>query len=314
MFPGNLRIVVKLCWNLSMCWLYAITKYHYVPGIDEVLLAIDDAKRLGFQFMELEGVGPQLYTVEKNRSIIKEKCRKNDLQLVDFVPVLPDIVSIDVERRRKALKDFRVGCELGAYFETGMVQADTFHLPIHVEVPYDVSKEFKFAYHPPQLKVDPDFDFWKFFNNILVPSISECNDMAKAHGLKLCIEPRTWENISNVWALELLMREVGSQNLGAVLDTAHLAAQKMQIEQCIEMLGKRIFYVHASDNNFLTEDHLEIGKGNINWTNVLKALKKHNYQGYIGIDIGGKHEIKNQLDTMYINSKKYLEELIQKLS
>ena len=296
-----------------MCWLYAITKYRYVPNIDEILYAIDDAMRLGFQYMELEGVGPQLYTVAENRSVIKGRCEKNGIKLIDFVPVLPDMVSVDVEKRRKALKDFRLGCELGSYFETGMVQADTFHLPIHVEVPYDVSKEFKFAYKPPALKVDPKFDFWEYFNSILVPSISECNDMAKAHGLRLCIEPRTWENISNVWALELLMREVGSGNLGAVLDTAHLAAQKMPIVQCIEMLGKRIFYVHASDNNFLTEDHLEVGKGGIDWANVFKALKKHNYQGYIGIDVGGKAETKNTLDTMYTNSKKYLEEQMQKI-
>jgi sugar phosphate isomerase/epimerase len=79
------------------------------------------------------------------------------------------------------------------------------------------------------------------------------------------------------------------------------------------MLGKRIFYVHASDNNFLTEDHLEVGKGGIDWANVFKALKKHNYQGYIGIDVGGKAEIKNTLDTMYTNSKKYLEEQMQKI-
>jgi sugar phosphate isomerase/epimerase len=296
-----------------MCWLYAITKYRYVPDIDEILSAIDDAKRMGFQYMELEGVGPQLYTVAENRSAVKEKCEKAGIKLIDFVPVLPDMVSVDAEKRRRALKDFRVGCELGSYFETGMVQADTFHLPIYAEVPYDVSKEFKFAYRPPPLKVDPKFDFWQYFNSVLVPSISECNDMAKAHGLRLCIEPRTWENISNVWALELLMREVGSGNLGAVLDTAHLAAQKMPIVQCIEMLGKRIFYVHASDSNFQTEDHLEIGKGSIDWTNVLKALKKHNYGGYIGIDIGGKAETKNTLDTMYVNSKKHLEGQMQKI-
>jgi sugar phosphate isomerase/epimerase len=284
-----------------------------VPTINEVLLAIDDAKRLGFQYMELEGVGPQLYTVAENRSAIKEKCEKIGIKLINFVPVLPDMMSMDMEKRKKALKDFRIGCELGSYFETGMIQADTFHLPICIEPPYDISKEFKFAYKPPTFRVDSKFDFWEYFNNILIPSISECNDMAKDHGLKLCIEPRTWENVSNVWALELVMREVNSKNLGAVLDTAHLAAQKMPIVQCIEMLGKRIFYVHASDSDFLIEDHLEIGKGSIDWINVLKALRKHHYQGYIGIDIGGKAEIKRSLDTMYINSKEYLEEQMLKI-
>ena len=301
-------------WNLSMCWLYAITKYRYVPDLKEILAAVDDAKRLGFRYMELEGVGPQLQTVAKNRATIKRRCNANGVKLVDFVPVLPDRMSTDPQKRRKALKDFQTGCELGAYFETGMTHVNTSHPPIYIEPPYDTSKDFKYAYKAPSIKMDPKFDFWKFFKEIIVPSISQCNDMAKDHGLKLCIEPRTWESLSNVWALELLMQKIKSENLGAVLDVAHLAAQKMPPVLCAEMLRKRIFYVHASDNNFLTEDHLEIGTGSIDWENLLKALKKHNYQGFIGIDIGGKRELKPHLDAMYTNSKNYLENLMKKTS
>lgn len=297
-----------------MCWLYAITKYRYVPSLDEILLAINDAARMGFRYMELEGVGPQLYTVAKNKSIIKKRCEESGIKLINFVPVLPDIMSLNMGKRQKALKDFRIGCELGSFFETEMIQIDTFHLPIYLKPVYDISEEFKYAYGAPKLRVDPKFDFWEYFNSVLIPSISECNDTAKDHGLRLCIEPRTWENVPNVWALELVMREVNSKNLGAILDTAHLAAQKMEIVQCIEMLGKKIFYVHASDSDFLTEDHLEIGKGSIDWVSMLKALKKHRYQGYIGIDVGGKAEMRRELDAMYINSKRYLEELMPKIA
>jgi len=300
-------------WSISMCWLYAITKYRYVPSIDEVLAAVEDAGRMGFRYMELEGVGPQLHTVAEKRAAIKRRCEEKGIKLIDFVPVLPDLMSTDRSRRRKALRDFKLGCELGAYFETELVQADTFHLPIHKEAPYDISKEFRYAYKAPEMHVDPEFDFWEFFGEVLVPSIAECNDLAEEHGLKLCIEPRTWENISNTWALELLMREVGSRNLGAVLDVAHLAAQKMHPVQCVEMLGDRIFYVHASDSDFLTENHLEIGSGSVDWKGLLKALKKHNYRGFIGIDVGGRSELKPHLDSMYINSKRYLEKIMEEI-
>jgi len=33
------------------------------------------------------------------------------------------------------------------------------------------------------------------------------------------------------------------------------------------------------------------------------------YQGFIGIDVGGKEELKTQFDAMYIKSKSYLENL-----
>jgi sugar phosphate isomerase/epimerase len=282
--------------------------------LEDILAAIDDAKRLGFQYMELEGVGPQLHTVAMKRAKIKRHCEANGVKLIDFVPVLPDTMSTKPQKRRKALKDFELGCELGAYFETGMVQADTFHLPIHVEAPYDVSKEFAFSYKPPSIRIDPKFDFWEFFDNILVPSISECNGMAQDHGLRLCIEPRTWENVSNTWAFALLMREINSKNLGAVLDVAHLAAQKMSPSLCAEMLGKWTFYVHASDNDFMTEDHLEVGTGKVDWESLLEALKKHQYKGFIGIDIGGRKELKPSLDPMYTNSRAYLENLMGKMN
>ena len=294
-----------------MCWLYAITKYGYIPSLEEILSAINDAERLNFQYMELEGVGRQLYTVADNRSLIKKECQAKGIKLIDFVPVLPDLMSPEEGKKRKALKDFKLGCELASYFETSLVQVDTFHLPIHIDVPYDISEDFKFAYKAPSLRVDREFGFWKYFDNVLVSSIGECNDIAKDYGLSLCIEPRTWENISNAWALELLMREVGNSNLGAVLDVAHLSAQKMNVIQCVEMLGKRIFYVHASDNDYLTEDHLEVGKGKVDWVNLLKALKKHGYTGYIGIDIGGKSELKPRLDMMYRNSKICLEKMME---
>ncbi|MCW4020700.1 MAG: hypothetical protein NWF14_05690, partial [Candidatus Bathyarchaeota archaeon] len=116
--------------GVSLCWLYAITKYQYVPNLEQILAAIDDAKRLGFRYMELEGVGPQLHTVAENRAVIKKRCEANGVEMIDFVPVLPDTVSPEPTKRREALKDFEVGCEVAAYFETGMVQADTFHLPV----------------------------------------------------------------------------------------------------------------------------------------------------------------------------------------
>jgi sugar phosphate isomerase/epimerase len=302
-----------MLWNLAMCWLYAITQYRYTPNLEEILSAIDDAKRLGFRYMELEGVGDQLQTVSDNRSLIKKKCEREGIEIIDFVPVLPDLMSTDEERRRKALNDFRTGCEVASYFESALTQVDTFHLPIHTEVPYDIAEDFRFTYQAPLIRVDPDFDFWTYFDSVLVSSISECNDIAKDDGLKLCVEPRTWENISNAWALELLMKKVKSANLGAVLDVAHLSAQKMSIVQCVEMLGKRIFYVHASDNNYLTEDHLEVGKGMVDWKSLLRCLRKHSYSGYIGIDIGGKPELKPKLDSMYVNSKRYLETLMHEL-
>jgi sugar phosphate isomerase/epimerase len=295
-----------------MCWLYAITKYGYVIGLEDVFRAIEDARRLGFTLFEIEGVGKQLHSVAKNRATIKNRCDEAGLKIVNFVPVLPDLASEDEGKRKVALANFELGCEIASFLDADMVELDTYYPPLYVVKPYDISREFTYAYEPPKMKVDPSFDFWRYFNDVVVDSVATCNDQAAAHGLRLCIEPRVWETTSNVWSLEVLFREIHSSNLGAVFETAHLTCQRTPLVQAVEMLGKRIFYVHASDSDVRSEDHLEIGRGVIDWVTLLKALAKQQFDGVFGLDIGGNSRMRDTLDGLYTRSRTYLENAIAK--
>ena len=299
--------------RIGMCWLYAITKYGYVISIKDLLKAVDDAHKLGFTLFEIEGVaGGNLRAVVANKDGIRAKCRETGVQIMNFIPVLPDLMSMEETRRQAALTEFNSACETAAYLEAGMIQIDTHYSPLYLSKPYDISQQFGFAYQPPSMRLESSFDFWKYFNSVIVDSVTKCNEFAANSGLRLCIEPRTWENIPNVWALELLLREVGSSNVGAVFDTAHLACQKTLLVQAVEMLGKRIFYVHASDSDFRIEDHLEIGTGLIDWVSLSRALKKHGFDGVFGIDVGGAARMRTALDSMYVRSRKFLEDSIMK--
>lgn len=293
-----------------MCWLYAITKYGYVMTLEDILRAIEDARRLGFKLFEMEGVGSQLHTVAENKATIKKHCDAAGLKIMNFVPVLPDLMSADEGKRKTALADFRLGCEVARFLESDMVEMDSYYPPLYVVNPYDISRDFSYAYEPPRMKVETKFDFWKYFKDVVVNSVSTCNDFAANCGLSLCVEPRVWETVPSVWALEVLMREVNSSNLGVVFETAHFACQKTALVQAAEMLGKRIFYVHASDSNYRDEDHLEIGKGLIDWDTLLKALEKQEFHGIFGIDIGGNINMRGELDRMYLDSRTYLHNII----
>jgi len=287
--------------------LYAITKYGYVMGLEDIFRAIEDARKLGFTWIEMEGVGKQLHHVDENKGEIKKRCDEAGLKVTNFVPVLPDIVSQDEGKRKAALKDFQLGCDVARFLDTELVEADSYHTPLYVEEPYDISREFSYAYQPPKMRVDPKFDFWQFFDNVLVDSVAKCNDFASSCGLRLCVEPRVWETVPSVWALDHLLRKVNSNNLGAVYETAHFACQRTNLVEAAEMLGKRIFYVHASDSDYTNEDHLEFGKGLIDWGTVLSALAKQGFDGVFGVDIGGNPRMRDALDGIYTRSKSYLE-------
>ncbi len=136
-----------------------------------------------------------------------------------------------------------------------------------------------------KVKIDPQFS-WERQWAVLVDSFRTLAQKASDAGLKFCLEPRVGEMVSNTDAALRLFDHVGHDNLGFVLDTGHLHAQKELLPLSVEKLGKRIFYVHLSDNDGKTNEHLGLGRGTVDFEGVLAALKKHGFSGMVGLDIG----------------------------
>ena len=72
-------------------------------------------------------------------------------------------------------------------------------------------------------------------------------------------------------------------------DAAHAHIENTEY-LLIEKFGKCIEHVHFSDNKGKMDEHLPIGKGNINWKKVIKMLKDNGYDGTVSLEIfsGGK--------------------------
>jgi len=76
----------------------------------------------------------------------------------------------------------------------------------------------------------------------------------------------------------------------------------------VEKLGRRIFYVHASDNDGRDNDHLAPGRGTVDWVALLEGLRRHSFDGYIGIDVGGVPD----LDTQYREGLAFIRGLLKR--
>jgi sugar phosphate isomerase/epimerase len=288
--------------------LFAISKYGYPPSLADTRRALEEMETLGFKHVELEGVGEDnLRAVYDARDYLKKRCEDLGLAVVNFCPVLPDLVHPEKARRIHALDLFKVGVETASFFGCETVQTISATPPLTFvgNVPYKDGLAYGQRY---QVKVDPDFrwdDVWGW----LTDSIGACADEADRAGLRLCMEPRVGEIISNTDALLRLLEAVDSDNFGAVLDTGHLNAQKEILPLSVEKLAGRIHYVHASDNDGLTNQHLAPGKGTVDWAGVFLALKKHEFSGYVAVDVGNVPS----LDAAYAESKSFLEDLAKRL-
>ncbi len=294
--------------KISCSWLFAIAKYGYPPNLVDTHRALDEMGAMGFKHVELEGVGEEnLKAVYDERMDLKKRCEDLGLAVVSFCPVLADLVHPEKARRIHALDLFKVGVETANALGCEMVQTISATPPLTFvgNTPYRDGLTYGERY---QVKVDPAFhwdDVWGW----LTDSIGACADEADRAGLRLCMEPRVGEIIANTDALLRLLEAVDSDNFGAVLDTGHLNAQKEILPLSVEKLAGRIHYVHASDNDGRTNQHLPPGKGTVDWDGVLLALRKHEFAGYVAVDVGTVPD----LTAAYTESKTFLEDLGKRL-
>lgn len=290
--------------KISCCWLYAITKYGYPPSIADTFKVLEEMKALGFENVELEGVRREnLLAVYEKRHELKKFCDDRGLRVINFCPVLPGSVSLEKKAREESWELFKRAIEIARLFDCATIQGDSFTPPLRFRGDSPYKESISYGKHF-TVEVDPAFE-WQRQWAAMLESFSVFTQEAKKAGLKFCVEPRVGELLSNTDAILRMMDAVGDDNFGAVLDTAHLNAQKEILALSVEKLGKRIFYVHAADNDGRTNDHAAAGRGTVDWEGVFQGLKKHGFSGYVAIDVGMVPDI----DAQYRESVEFLKKM-----
>jgi len=166
--------------KISCCWLFAISKYGYPPSLPNAHRALEEMEALGFKNVELEGVGEEnLRAVCDARQELKKRCEDLGLAIVNFCPVLPDLVHPEKTQRVQALDLFKLGVETASYFRCETIQTVSATPPLTFvgAAPYKDAVTYGQRY---QVKVDPAFrwdDLWGW----LTDSMGACADEADIH-------------------------------------------------------------------------------------------------------------------------------------
>jgi len=113
----------------------------------------------------------------------------------------------------------------------------------------------------------------------LVEALQECSAAARPHGIRLALEPinRFETTLINdaTQGLELIKR-VGADNFGLLLDTFHMNIEESDIEASIRQCGAHIFHFHVADSN-----RWYPGAGHLDFKSILNVLFASGYQGYV---------------------------------
>ncbi len=289
--------------KIGTTYLYTIMKYGYPPKPEDDFRAFEEIAKMGFRFLEMEGLGPEhAASVRRNKDRYKKALASAGIHVHNFCIVNPDLVSLDNDKRRKAYDSFKEMAEVGA--ELG---AETFHLasytpPVVFEgrAPYQLDGgDYEFA---DQISLHiPNGFSWQRVWETLVESTAFCADVAKGYGRIILMEPRVGEIICSVDSMLRLLDNVGRDNLKANFDTGHFAAQRENVNLALMKLEGKFANIHIADNDGAGVDHLPVGDGVIDWAEFFRLLKKMDYTGYLGLDLG-----RTELEKNLVRSREFI--------
>lgn len=126
------------------------------------------------------------------------------------------------------------------------------------------------------------------YYNILRPYAENC-------GVRICLEnmfqrdPETQRRIESVCCFDGgfidYFDSLGSDTFTCCLDIGHCGLVGTSAQDAIRMLGHdRIGALHVHDNDLVTDQHLAIGMGKVNWDEVAKALADIDYKGIFTLE------------------------------
>ena len=78
------------------------------------------------------------------------------------------------------------------------------------------------------------------------------------------------------------IENTGCGNLGILLDTFHMNIEESSFAGCMEkvLLTGNLYHIHIGDSN-----RMPPGKGHIDFTSIIKTLRKYSYKGYLSAEL-----------------------------
>lgn len=245
---------------------------YYNFTLDEAIRRIAAA---GFDGVDVWGGRPHAYRTDVgDQEIASLRRLLNDLKLTipSFIPAqfrYPTCLCSGNEAIREGSVDYiRDSIETAAALGATLVSACPGHSL------YGQSKE----------------DAWRR----LCLSLQTLCDFAAERGMRLALEPADRYETDIVQTTEQalqLLRDIGRDNLGVVLDTGHCHVVGESSAEAVRRLGPALFHVHVDDNLGQRDQHLVPGEGSIDFGVFIAALREANYDGFLSVELGWDYTV-----------------------
>jgi len=282
-----------------------ITLFGIPPSPEDHLRGMEIVGQAGFEAIELELYDELLSEHRRDIQKMKEILDKYSMTCPSVMAVEEKMFSLDPATKKRAIADFDGLTDLIVELGSPMV-AVCGYMPPEIR-PHGT--ELYVGGPPTAVSVSEDFSWAEFWTNA-VDVVRQCAAIAKTKGLTLTVETRANDVFSSTDAVMNLLRKSGADNVGVILDIAHVHAGKEYLALVIPKLGSLIKLVHLSDNDGTNAYHYSPGSGNIDFLAVIRSLKRVGFDGYLVVDTSGVDNIVEEA----IKARDYYQKLVNKVA
>ncbi len=278
-----------------------ITLFGIPPSPEDHLKALEIVGKAGFQAIELELYDNQLPAHRRDLKKMQTILMKYGMTVPSIMAVEEDMFSLERSKAEKAVCDFDALTDLIGELEAPLVSICGY-MPTEIR---PQGTELYVGGSPTAVSIGDDFSWPRFWENA-VQIVAKFAVIAKSKGLTLLIETRANDWIGSTDGIMNLIQDADADNMGVILDVAHIHAGKEYLALAIRKLGSLIKLVHLSDNDSSQAYHLPPGNGNIDFQGVLHSLNLVGFDGALVIDISGVDHIVDEA----ILARRYFECLL----
>lgn len=154
----------------------------------------------------------------------------------------------------------------------------------HLFLMTDILQEDRSVLEPPYAISEEDkVKSIKYVLNAIKPLVEEAGITIVIEPLNIYVDHKGYYMSHSKPAFEMV-REIGSDNIKVLYDIYHMQIMEGNIIQTIKENMDAIGYIHIAD----VPGRFQPGTGEINYTNIFKALNEIDYKGYVGFEFEPK--------------------------
>ncbi len=235
------------------------------PTID-IIKEIRTIAKLGFDYVEISIEGPEdkPETLHEKRNEILEILKKNNLFAIAHTSWWVELGTEYEPVRRGWLEECKKNIDVASELNIPII-----NLHSHSRGMYIRNEKYK----------------KKILDNWII-SLKELIQYGKIKNVKIMFENAAEKGeITELNDFKYIIDRVPDLEVHLDIGHAFIFGGMKNIERCIMTLENKIEHVHMHDNHGEYDEHLPIGKGNINYDSVVKMLKKINYDKTITFEV-----------------------------